>query len=64
MRIREQCEQNFQSINPKAKLSFNMLVHLFGWMTWMSANKDDYAEMRTILAEILSAIDEAEKEGE
>lgn len=61
MRIRKQCEQDFQ-FNPEASLPFNMLVHVFGFMPWANADKDDYAEMRIILAEMISAIDEAEEE--
>ncbi len=60
MTIRQQCEKDF-TFNPEAPLPYNMLVGVFGFLTWNNADMDDYAEMRSILQEMIDAIDATEE---
>jgi len=60
MSIRQKCENDFR-FNPDAPLRYNMIVGVFGFLTWNNAGKDEYAEMRSILQEMIDAINETEE---
>ena len=60
MSIREQCKRDF-TFNPEAPLRYNMLVGMFGFLAWNNAEKSDYAEMRSVLQEMIDAINETEE---
>jgi len=38
-----------------------MLVGVFGFLAWNNADMDDYAEMRSVLQEMIDAIDATEE---
>lgn len=61
MSIRQKCEKDF-AFNDEAPLPYNMIVGVFGFLTWNNADRNDYAEMRSILQEMIDAINETEKE--
>jgi hypothetical protein len=60
MTIRQQCEKDF-TFNPEAPLPYNMLVGVFGFLAWNNADRSNYAEMRSILQEMIDAINETEE---
>ena len=60
MSIRQKCEKDF-AFNDEAPLPYNMIVGVFGFLTWNNADKGDYAEMRSILQEMIDAINETEE---
>lgn len=60
MSIRQKCEEDFK-FNPEAPLPYNMIVGVFGLLTWNTADRSDYAEMRSILQEMIDAINETEE---
>ncbi len=60
MTIRQQCEKDF-TFNPEAPLPYNMLVGVFGFLAWNNAGKNEYAEMRGILQEMIDAINATEE---
>ena len=60
MPIRQQCEKDF-AFNDEAPLPYNMIVGVFGFLTWNNADRNDYAEMRSILQEMIDAINETEE---
>ena len=57
--IRQKCEKDV-AFNDEAPLPYNMIVGVFGFLTWNNADKGDYAEMRSILQEMIDAIDATE----
>ena len=60
MTIKQQCEKDF-AFNDEAPLPYNMIVGVFGFLTWNNADRNDYAEMRSILHEMIDAINETEE---
>jgi len=60
MSIREQCKRDF-TFNTEAPLPYNMLVGVFGFLAWNNADMDDYAEMRSVLQEMIDAINATEE---
>lgn len=60
MSIRQKCEEDFK-FNQEAPLPYNMLVGVFGFLTWNNAGRNEYEEMRTILHEMLDAINATEE---
>lgn len=59
MSIRKKCEKNFNLI-PSTPLPYNMIFGVFGHLTWNNADSDDYAEMRSILRDMIDAINRTE----